>query len=251
VTVPSDAAGHWEKLQLIVGHDQLSPVQKTQALVLGTPPMRRLGSFLMDIGERHSISWLVYNPANFLWWHGAELSSAPGVAQALDSAFPRARRFADVGAGTGVFGAALSRRGRDVVACEHDRFGRWLARQQGLDVVPLDLGHDPPAALSGPVDVAFCFEVAEHLPPDLGDRLVAFLSALAPAVVFSAAHRGQGGEGHVNEQSREYWRERFADQGMSEDEALTARLSAELGELRAVPWLGRNVMVLRRHAPGT
>jgi hypothetical protein len=156
VTVPSDAAGHWEKLQLIVGHDQLSPVQKTQALVLGTPPMRRLGSFLMDIGERHSISWLVYNPANFLWWHGAQLSSATRVARALDAAFPSATRYADIRAGSGVFGAALARRGKVVVACEHYRVGRWLARRQGLEVLPFALTRDPPADLGGPVDVAFC-----------------------------------------------------------------------------------------------
>lgn len=239
-------ASRREKLRLIVGHEELSRLQKAEALVLGAPPLRLLGSHLMAIGERRDIPWLTYNPAKFLWWHGAELSSAPGVARALDAAFPGAGRIADVGAGTGVFAAALARRGRDVVACEHDAFGRWLARRQRLDVVPFDLSHDPPAALGGAVDVAFCFEVAEHLPPALGDRLVAFLAALAPAVVFTAAHPGQGGHGHLNEQPREYWLERFADHGMSEDDALTARLSAELGELRAVPWLGPNVMVLRR-----
>lgn len=208
--------------------------------------MRRLGHFLTDVGDRHGIPWLSYNPANFLWWHGAQLSSASSVARVLDATFPDATRYADIGAGSGVFGAALARRGRSVVACERYGFGRWLARQQGLKVVSFDLTREPPAHLGGPVDVAFCFEVAEHLPSELGDRLVGFLTALAPVVVFTAAHLGQGGWGHINEQPREYWLSRFAAGGMSEDHPATQRLAAELGTLRAVPWLGPNVMVLRR-----
>jgi len=208
--------------------------------------MRRLGHFLTDVGDRHGIAWLSYNPANFLWWHGAQLSSASSVARALDTAFPDATRYADIGAGSGVFGAALAGRGRLVVACERHGFGRWLARRQGLEVAAFDLTRDPPADLGGPVDVAFCLEVAEHLPAELGDRLVEFLTALAPALVFTAAHPGQGGYGHVNEQPREYWLERFAAGGMSEDHLSTRRLAAELGALRTVPWLGPNVMVLRR-----
>ena len=241
-------AGRWEKLRLILGEHELSGVQKALAIVLGNPAMRRLGSLLADVGDRWSIPWLSYNPANFLWWHGAELSSAPAVARILDTTFPDAKRFADVGAGTGVFAAALARRGREVLACERDPFGRWLARRQGLDAVPFDLSRRPPTAFAAPVDVAFCFEVAEHLPPELGDRLVAFLSVLAPTIVFTAALPGQGGRGHLNEQPRAYWLERFAMHGGHEDRGLTARLSAELAALRAVPWLASNVMVVRMPA---
>jgi hypothetical protein len=238
-------AGRREQLRLVLGRGELSLSGSAQALLFGTPPMRRLGHFLTDIGDRHGIPWLSYNPANFLWWHGAQLSSASSVARALDSAFPSATRYADIGAGSGVFGAALARRGRVVVACEHYRVGRWLARRQGLEVLPFDLTRDPPAHLRG-VDVAFCFEVAEHLAAELGDRLVAFLSAVAPALVFTAAPPGQGGYGHVNEQPREYWLERFAAHGMSEDSASTRRFALEFSALRAVPWLAPNVIVLRR-----
>ena len=50
----------------------------------------------------------------------------------------------------------------------------------------------------------------------------------------------------MNEQPREYWLERFAAHGMSEDSASTRRLAAELRALRAVPWLAPNVIILRR-----
>lgn len=44
---------------------------------------------------------------------------------------------------------------------------------------------------------------------------VAFLGEAAPLVLFTAAHSGQGGQGHINEQSRAYWIDRFEKHGMT------------------------------------
>ena len=57
-------------------------------------------------------------------------------------------------------------------------------------------------------DLALCLEVAHYLPPESAEGLVASLTALAPAVLFSSAIPGQGGEG-VNPQWPSYWAERF------------------------------------------
>jgi putative flippase GtrA len=59
-------------------------------------------------------------------------------------------------------------------------------------------------------DLAQCLEVAEHLPESRAASLVADLVSHAPAVLFSAAPPGQGGEHHINEQPAEYWRRLFA-----------------------------------------
>lgn len=57
----------------------------------------------------------------------------------------------------------------------------------------------------GRFDLALSLEVAEHLPDECADGLVAALTRLAPIVVFSAAIPGQGGTSHVNEQWPDYW----------------------------------------------
>ena len=62
-------------------------------------------------------------------------------------------------------------------------------------------------------DLAVCIEVAEHLPPDSADPLIETLTTLAPVVMFSGAVQHQGGHGHLNEQPREYWKEKFAARG--------------------------------------
>jgi len=71
-----------------------------------------------------------------------------------------------------------------------------------------------------PVDLAMSLEVAEHLTPEAGARLVTYLTESAPVVLFSAAIPGQGGEGHVNEQWQSYWAGRFAERGFRPSLAL-------------------------------
>lgn len=62
-------------------------------------------------------------------------------------------------------------------------------------------------------DLAICLEVAEHLKPASAENLVAFLTSLADAVLFSAAIPFQGGLNHINEQWPDYWQALFAAQG--------------------------------------
>lgn len=73
---------------------------------------------------------------------------------------------------------------------EHRRMGieEWVERREHADY-----------------DLACCIEVAEHLPVAYAGRLVDALADSADVVLWSAAHPGQGGEGHVNEQPPGYW----------------------------------------------
>lgn len=58
-------------------------------------------------------------------------------------------------------------------------------------------------------DLAISVEVAEHLPVSASDTLVRDLCRASDIVLFSAAHVGQGGDGHINCQPFEFWQEKF------------------------------------------
>ncbi len=206
---------------------------------------------LADVGERYQIGWLLYNPALMRSYHQLALMDAPAVVASLCAVFPEAKRWVDIGAGSGAFAAESRRRGQVIQACEHNWFGRRMARHQGVDCRPFDLERDPPARLDGPFDLGYCFEVAEHVPDRLGQRLVEFATRQAPTVVFTAARPGQGGHGHVNEQPPTYWIDRFDRAGLRHDPHVSARL-AETFTSRGVqaPWLIDNVMVFRRQTEG-
>ncbi len=199
---------------------------------------------LSKLGEKLGWQWLIYNPMMFVHFHRKAVQSAPHISDALLEMFPAAQRMIDVGAGSGAFTAELRRRGRDAMACEYNSMGRAMARRQGVNSVPFDLSKEPPAVVPAPFDLAYCFEVAEHLPPQLGDRLVTFLAGLAPQVVFSAAYPGQGGVGHINEQPQEYWIERFVAAGAEYDAEASKLLRAKFAQhaVRAW-WLARNALV--------
>lgn len=189
------------------------------------------------------MGWLVYHPLQTLAYHRAALADAPAVARALCEVLPEAHRYVDVGAGGGALAAELMRHGLDVALCEHALAGRLLALRAGLRCRRLDLTRDAPARLKGTFDVACCLEVAEHIDERLGDVLVAYLLELAGTIVFTAAHPGQGGRGHVNEQPQAYWIERFERCGAEHRPDLSHRIS-EAFRRRGVqaPWYAENVM---------
>ncbi len=70
-----------------------------------------------------------------------------------------------------------------------------------------------PLKLGRSFDLACSLEVAEHLPEPLSAQFVEQLTALAPAVLFSAAVPGQTGPGHINEQWQSFWARLFEAQG--------------------------------------
>jgi SAM-dependent methyltransferase len=198
-------------------------------------------------GERHGIDWLTYNPLQMLAYHQLARRDAPAVAASITGAFPDCQSLADVGCGSGAFAAELRGRSRSVAACEHAAGGRLAARLQGVPVTKLDLDRESPAQLPNRIDLAYCFEVAEHCTPSQGDRLVAFLCRLAPTVVFSAAHPGQGGLGHINEQDQQYWGMRFEANGSPLSSEATEDLRRRfLANDVTAPWFVDNVMVFRR-----
>ncbi len=201
-------------------------------------------TWLSDLGERRGVDWLIYNPLQMRMFHRYALRDAPAVMATIQEVFPRCNSFVDVGCGSGAYAAEAQRRGVRVVGCERSRVGRLIARRQSVRCKRFDLTREPATAVQERFDLAYCFEVAEHLPEELGVRLVAFLSRVAPVVVFTAAAPGQGGTGHHNEQPKAYWRAAFRQCGMEVAPELsdTMRAGFERHGVQA-RWLIENVDV--------
>lgn len=206
-----------------------------------------LGRRLSQLGERVGSHWLTYNPLHFQHFHESAVENAPAVISSILQVVPGIKSILDVGAGSGAFAAEFNRRGVAAVAVEHSPTGRKLAIKQGVDARPFDLMATPPAVLNQPFDAAYCFEVAEHLPPPLAEKLVAFTAQAAPTIIWTAAHPGQGGTGHINEQPREHWIALFQKYGHQHDAAASEALVAAFNknQVRAA-WFAQNAIVMRR-----
>jgi len=187
--------------------------------------------------------------------YGAEYF-ARDVAPAADRAAPiisasiveelNPRRVVDVGCGTGALLAALQARGCSVLGLEYADAALQLCRNRGLPVQKFDLERDD---LEGQekFDAAISMEVAEHLPKRVADRYVSLLTRLSDTVVFTAAHRGQGGTDHVNEQPPSYWLEKYLQHGFARDDVLSERWrNAWMASGHVQDCYYSNLMIFRR-----
>lgn len=195
------------------------------------------------IGERLGWNWLTYNHGIFLEFHRGAKRNAPHLADAVLKGFPDAKSLADIGCGTGGFAAEFMRRGLKVVACEYNAKPRRWARKQNVDVHPFDVSKPLTLLPGAPFDIAMSLEVGEHIPAPLADAFVSFLIAHGRAVVLTCAQPGQTGTGHINEQPRQYWIDKFAARGWPLDQARTQTVTAHLKTTPASGYLWKNMMV--------
>src|ERR1700742_3580824 len=103
-----------------------------------------IGRRISMLGEKLGNDRLIYNRFHFEHFRDHALANAPGVIGSLIEEFPGARRWVDVGAGSGDFAAELQRRGLTSVACEHNAYGRKIALANRVNAVPFDLTKNPP-----------------------------------------------------------------------------------------------------------
>jgi hypothetical protein len=184
---------------------------------------------------------LLYTRGTFDAYDRFAIADARSVMEAVAASFPDAASCVDVGAGTGRYVHAARQLGLDAAGVERSGVGRRMARERiGVDLIPFRIGRSSPIS----ADLAYSFEVAEHVPARRARRFVEFVSACAPLVIMTAASPGQGGTGHLNEQPRAYWVDLFSEQSFSEDEDGEARLAGLLSLEKLSPhWRTTNLFV--------
>jgi SAM-dependent methyltransferase len=145
----------------------------------------------------------------------------------------------DVGCGVGTFLSVLKDKG-----CENIKGidGPWVE----ADLLEIDSEYFEVVDLAGKLvavekfDLAICLEVAEHVPENNANELVAFLCNSGKFVLFSAAIPGQGGENHINEQWQEYWRQKFRDNGYEARDLIREKI---WGDPKIPYWYSQNLLV--------
>lgn len=207
--------------------------------------VQTLGDAMTKAGERHGIRWMVYNPVTWARFLVSSRRCGRVFSEAVIELFPRVKSCLDVGSGAGGYVYWLKRKGLAATGVEYSCSGRIISRLQGVKVLSFDCSDEAKRPNFGRVDLAFSIEVAEHLPTDLEEAFVSYIVSQSELVVFSAAHPGQGGQGHINEQPPSHWRKIFRKFGYGFRPDETDRFRAKLLELGFRGWLPTNCQIFR------
>lgn len=94
-------------------------------------------------------------------------------------------------------------------------------------------------------DVVICLEVAEHIDGELNEQIVDSISnMLTPGgtLIWTAAQPGQGGDGHINCQPRDFWRKLFSKR-LTPDDEKTEELLSYIKKGSYMGWFLNNLIV--------
>jgi len=172
--------------------------------------------------------------------HAFTLYSAKAILGLIDKNFASVKSIVDLGCGVGTWLFCATENGASkCVGVE----GPWLNEVTDLpiprDWIQIqDLEHK--WTLDEGFDLAISLEVAEHLSPTAGKRLVLNLTKASKLVLFSAAIPDQGGHGHINEQWPEYWQAIFAEQGYRALDCIRPVIQSDI----KIPfWYRQNILI--------
>lgn len=174
-----------------------------------------------------------------------ETEQAMALGFLLMRLFPALERVIDIGCGPGIYLTPFKNAEMEVLGVDIANNGGECLEPGQFRHVDLRQPWTPPKFY----DLALCIEVGEHLRPEFHATLVETVARSAPVVFWSAAHPGQGGEGHYGEAPPEYWFNLFAGRGFAVDWPLTnlAHQTIDSNEAYAhCNWLRLHSHLLRR-----
>jgi len=132
----------------------------------------------------------------------------------------------DIGCGLGLYLSIFKNIGVDVQGFEGSMVA--IDRSNVKDNIVLTDVSMPFLHAHDIFDLAISFEVAEHIPEDRTDVFLQNIISLSSTVLFSAARKGQRGDGHVNEQPKQYWIDEFEDLGYVYDEKTVGKIKKDI-----------------------
>lgn len=149
---------------------------------------------------------------------------------------------ADYGCATGLYLEPFAERGIEVVGYDNSEAAIALTKLPGR-VHRADLTKRQSLDRT---DLSICLEVLEHIEAKDAVKCAKTIASKSNILVFSAAHPGQGGEGHINCRPQEYWEGVFNAYGMQRvyDDAETIISYMQQGY--HMGWLPMNLMVFKK-----
>jgi 2-polyprenyl-3-methyl-5-hydroxy-6-metoxy-1,4-benzoquinol methylase len=149
------------------------------------------------------------------------------------------KKIIDIGCGPGTYVNEMTNLGLNVTGYDIDN--RVIGKKNLVQKSLFDV--------NDPSDVVVCLEVAEHIDMSKNDEIVKSLFRNMnnnSVLIWTAAVPGQGGDGHINCQPREYWLEKLKGCGLFHDQELQDRIKNDMMSGIHMGWFVNNILVMRK-----
>jgi glycosyltransferase involved in cell wall biosynthesis len=147
----------------------------------------------------------------------------------------------DIGCGPGIHVYAMAEQGISVTGIDVDSriVGKPLLAQESL------------LELNGKYkrDLVVCFEVAEHIDPQLSDEIARNVYSSVDdggILLWTAAIPGQGGVGHINCRPKQYWKNKFEKLGLIHDDTMQKDIIDYCKSGMHMGWFTQNILCFRK-----
>lgn len=141
----------------------------------------------------------------------------------------------DIGCGPGTYTKALVDAGIDAMGFDSD------CRNDKNYIINHDIVQSP---APGTAEYVICIEVAEHIDEKHADTIIDNILQNEPkTIIWSAAVPGQGGNGHINCQPKEYWEKKFIAKGAKRNQEAEKSLRDFVMLGTHMGWFVNNMMI--------
>jgi 2-polyprenyl-3-methyl-5-hydroxy-6-metoxy-1,4-benzoquinol methylase len=198
----------------------------------------RYDKIFRQLNDLYRQGWYEVNQISYRQIESEEGPFAERLAQWITTEIAPATAL-DIGCGPGTYVRALRAQGVEAIGIDTDErvLGQQHLQQQSL------------FELQQQAELVICLEVAEHIE---SSKSVDVVKSVAQAMetngllIWSAAHPGQGGVGHINCQEKTYWQNLFESENLIHCIDLEQALLNYIKEGYHMGWFAQNLLIYRK-----
>jgi SAM-dependent methyltransferase len=206
---------------------------------------KKYDKIFKDINNLNRKGWYQLRESteiNYTYLHNEELPFAKRLASWVKENI-NPQKVLDIGCGPGTYVNCFKELDIDVIGYDSD------VRIKGNSNLICKSMFD----IEETCDLALCLEVAEHIDSSCNMQIVETMAQVLEEnglLIWTAAKPDQGGVGHINCQTKDYWEDLFATQALKRCPELEERLIEAMKTGYHMGWFVQNLLIYRKINPG-
>jgi glycosyltransferase involved in cell wall biosynthesis/SAM-dependent methyltransferase len=200
---------------------------------------KKYDKIFMQLNNLYRKGWYEVDKINYYQIEQEELPFATRLAKWISNNLG-VKNAIDIGCGPGIYVNELRNNSIDAIGYDIDE--RVKDKLHLVQKSIFDIQEEQ-------TELVLCLEVAEHIESNMNEKIAENITKLllpGGTLIWSAAHPGQDGVGHINCQPKEYWIDQFEKQGLRRDIETENSLLSYITSGYHMGWFNLNGLVFKK-----